>query len=213
MCLKKISSVSYKYRQPIPVDLKGELDRAISSTYMKQNSGTCTCSFIRPTSFYFTSQPRPDYNVSAKRNSSAFWLTVAFQFKQWTSAGGTQWQHRFSSESWPRLQFPNRCISGICSCKSLHDKVIATSLQTVENTLFQVLGNGFNVPGTPFEEIFALRDTLTDSIEESSHGLENPIQLPGIKADHFRSFLHMLYPLCVLMILSVKYFHCMLIIN
>ena len=35
------------YRQPIPVnltrkDLKGELERAISSTYMHQNQGTCT---------------------------------------------------------------------------------------------------------------------------------------------------------------------------
>lgn len=36
------------YRQPIPVclkrkDLKGELERAIFSTYMHQNRGTCTC--------------------------------------------------------------------------------------------------------------------------------------------------------------------------
>lgn len=35
------------HRQPIPVcltrkDLKGELERAISSTYMHQNQGTCT---------------------------------------------------------------------------------------------------------------------------------------------------------------------------
>jgi ribosome biogenesis protein UTP30 len=34
-------------RQPIPVcitrkDLKGELERAVSSTYMHQNQGTCT---------------------------------------------------------------------------------------------------------------------------------------------------------------------------
>ena len=41
------------YRQPIPVclkrkDLKGELERAIHSTYMHQNRGTCTCA---PTSF------------------------------------------------------------------------------------------------------------------------------------------------------------------
>ena len=36
------------FRQPIPVclkrkDLKGELERAIFSTYMHQNRGTCTC--------------------------------------------------------------------------------------------------------------------------------------------------------------------------
>ena len=43
-------------RQPIPVnltrkDLKGELERAISSTYMHQNQGTCTCvSFSFPLS-------------------------------------------------------------------------------------------------------------------------------------------------------------------
>ena len=35
------------HRQPIPVcmtrkDLKGELERAISSTYFHQNQGTCT---------------------------------------------------------------------------------------------------------------------------------------------------------------------------
>jgi len=62
----------------------------------------------------------------------------------------------------------------------------------VENTLFQVLRNGFNVPGTPFEAMFALPQTQTDSIEGSC--LENPIHLLGIKADHFRSFLRILYP-------------------
>ena len=73
----------------------------------------------------------------------------------------------------------------------------------VENTLFQVLRNGFNVPGTPFEAMFALPQTQSDGIEGSS--LENPIYLPGIKVDHFRSFLRILYPLYVLMTLSVKY--------
>ena len=51
--------------------------------------------------------------------------------------------------------------------------------------------------------MFALPQTQTDSIEGSS--LDNPIHLQGIKVDHFRSFLRVLYPLCVLMILLVKY--------
>lgn len=42
-------------RQPIPVclkrkDLKGELERAVSSTYMNQNRGTCT--YVRPASTF-----------------------------------------------------------------------------------------------------------------------------------------------------------------
>jgi ribosome biogenesis protein UTP30 len=48
-------------RQPIPVcltrkDLKGELERAISSTYMHQNQGTCTCvlSLFLRVSFFLT---------------------------------------------------------------------------------------------------------------------------------------------------------------
>jgi len=66
----------------------------------------------------------------------------------------------------------------------------------VENTLFQVLRNGFNVPGTTFEGLFALPHTPTDSDGISLEGsnLENPIHLPGIKANHFRSFLRILYP-------------------
>ena len=75
--------------------------------------------------------------------------------------------------------------------------------QKVENRLFQVPRNGFIVPGTPFEAMFALPQTQTDSIEGSS--LDNPIHFQGIKVDHFRSFLRVLYPLCVLMILLVKY--------
>jgi hypothetical protein len=87
-----------------------------------------------------------------------------------------------------------------------HEEMITTSFQKVENTLFQVLGNSFNVPGTPFEAMFALPQTPTDngSIEGSS--LENPIKLAGIKVDHFRSFLRILFPLCVLMILTMKLF-------
>jgi len=62
----------------------------------------------------------------------------------------------------------------------------------VENTLFQVHRNCFNVPGTPFEAMFALPQTQTQSVEGSS--LDNPIHLLGIKVDHFRSFLRILYP-------------------
>ena len=165
---------------------------------------TCPCPFPSLPQALF---PWPDYNDSARRNFSIFWLTVAshWHFRQWTSDSGGH-QHRklrFSSESWSRLQLPNCCISGIFSCRSSHHKAIITSFQKVENTLFQVLRNGFNVPGTPFEEIFALRQTPVDNIEES--GLENPIHLSGIKADHFRSFLRILYPLWVLMIPSVIY--------
>jgi hypothetical protein len=54
-------------------------------------------------------------------------------------------------------------------------------------------------------------DTSLSSIEGSN--LENPIRLPGVKLDHFRPFLRILYPLCVLMILysqlsihMIKYF-------
>ena len=79
-----------------------------------------------------------------------------------------------------------------------HKEIVTISFQKVENTLFQVLRNGFNVPGTAFEAMFALPQTQSDNTEGS---LENPIHLPGIKADHFRSFLRILYPLCVLMIL------------
>ena len=87
---------------------------------------------------------------------------------------------------------------------SYFKETITTSFKKVENTtLFKVLRNGFNVPGTPFEAIFAPQTTDTTSIEGSS--LENPIRLPGVKVDHFRSFLRNLYPLCVLVILSVKY--------
>ena len=65
--------------------------------------------------------------------------------------------------------------------------------------LFKVFRNGFNVPGTPFEAMFALPQTQTDNIE--GNNFENPIHLPGVKAHHFRSFLRVLYyPLCVFMI-------------
>jgi hypothetical protein len=64
----------------------------------------------------------------------------------------------------------------------------------VENTLFNVVKNGFNVPGTPFEAMFALPQAQTDSSSIEGSSLENPIHLLGIKVDHFRSFLRILYP-------------------
>ncbi|KAF8800853.1 hypothetical protein BYT27DRAFT_7216720 [Phlegmacium glaucopus] len=66
----------------------------------------------------------------------------------------------------------------------------------VENMLFQVLRNGFNVPGTPFEAMFALPNAAmgVDDVSLEGSSLENPIHLPGIKADHFRTFLRILYP-------------------
>ncbi|KAF8800854.1 hypothetical protein BYT27DRAFT_7262582 [Phlegmacium glaucopus] len=66
----------------------------------------------------------------------------------------------------------------------------------VENMLFQVLRNGFNVPGTPFEAMFALPNAAmgVDGASLEGSSLENPIYLPGIKVDHFRTFLRILYP-------------------
>ena len=44
--------------------------------------------------------------------------------------------------------------------------------------------------------MFDLPQTQTDSSLEGN-SLENPIHLPGVKADDFRCFLRILYPLCV----------------
>ena len=64
----------------------------------------------------------------------------------------------------------------------------------------------FNVLGTPFEAMFALPQAPTDDDSNEGSSLENPIHLPGIKVEHFRSFLRILYPLCVLMMtLSFKH--------
>ncbi|KAF8911652.1 hypothetical protein CPB84DRAFT_937594 [Gymnopilus junonius] len=66
----------------------------------------------------------------------------------------------------------------------------------VEDTLFQVLKNGFNVPGTPFESMFALPQTPIDIVNSPIEGstLSDPIYLPGIKVKYFRAFLRILYP-------------------
>jgi hypothetical protein len=86
--------------------------------------------------------------------------------------------------------------------------------QKVENRLFQVVRNGFNIPGTPFEAMFSLPQTQTDSIEGNS--LENPIHLQGIRVDHFRSFLRNVHLISVVRfvdtpsesvcVLMIKYF-------
>ncbi|KJA28688.1 hypothetical protein HYPSUDRAFT_33024 [Hypholoma sublateritium FD-334 SS-4] len=63
----------------------------------------------------------------------------------------------------------------------------------VENRLFKVPKNGFQVPGTIFEAMFALPSNETDdSIEGSSD--ENPIHLHGIEEKKFKAFLTVLYP-------------------
>jgi len=64
----------------------------------------------------------------------------------------------------------------------------------VEDALFQVLKNGFNVPGTIFEAMFALPMSDTDHSLLEGNSLENPIVLQGVKADQFRVFLSVLYP-------------------
>ena len=85
------------------------------------------------------------------------------------------------------------------SSKLYNEKAITIlkkkSFQKIENTLFRVLRNGFNVPGTPFEAMFAPQTTDTGNIDSEGSSFENPICLPGVKVDHFRSFLRILYPL------------------
>lgn len=69
-----------------------------------------------------------------------------------------------------------------------------------------MLKNGFNVPGTPFEAMFALPvpnpdcddlDIDNDNLAVEGSSLENPIHLPDVSATDFRAFLKILYPLYV----------------
>ncbi|PPQ85830.1 hypothetical protein CVT25_003461 [Psilocybe cyanescens] len=60
----------------------------------------------------------------------------------------------------------------------------------VENTVFRVPKHGFDIPGTIFEAMFTLPSP--ENGEGSSN--DNPIYLSGIKEDHFRSFLQVIYP-------------------
>jgi len=64
----------------------------------------------------------------------------------------------------------------------------------VEDCLFQVLRNGFNVPGTIFEAMFSLPTAETDESLLEGNSLENPILLEGVEASEFRVFLKVLYP-------------------
>jgi len=62
----------------------------------------------------------------------------------------------------------------------------------VEETLFKVIKNGFQVPGTIFEAMFALPVNAKIPVEGSS--LESPIVLEGVDERHFQVFLRALYP-------------------
>jgi len=62
----------------------------------------------------------------------------------------------------------------------------------VENTLFRVPKNGFQVAGSFFETIFSLPQPEGEMIEGSDDIC--PLPLLGISKAHFRSFLRVLYP-------------------
>ncbi|KAF9536800.1 hypothetical protein CPC08DRAFT_731502 [Agrocybe pediades] len=65
----------------------------------------------------------------------------------------------------------------------------------VEDTVFEVLKSGFNVPGSIFETMFSLPQGSSEEgsgTEGSSR--EHPIFLPGVTASEFRIFLRVLYP-------------------
>lgn len=62
----------------------------------------------------------------------------------------------------------------------------------VGETLFKVIKNGFQVPGTIFEAMFSLPPGGEAPVEGTS--LETPIVLEGVGEDHFHAFLRVLYP-------------------
>ena len=62
--------------------------------------------------------------------------------------------------------------------------------EQVENTIFRVPRNGFDVPGTIFEAMFSL-PVEGDNMQGSSDS--NPIILP-VSEEHFRGFLRAMYP-------------------
>ncbi|KAF4620939.1 hypothetical protein D9613_001092 [Agrocybe pediades] len=67
----------------------------------------------------------------------------------------------------------------------------------VEDVIFEVLKSGFNVPGTIFEEMFALPQPTPAGGDASSvegNSRDNPIVLPGVSENDFRIFLRVLYP-------------------
>ena len=63
------------------------------------------------------------------------------------------------------------------------------------DTLFKVIKNGFQVPGTVFEAMFAL--PLGGEVPVEGTSIETPIVLEGIDEQHFDAFLRVLYPLYV----------------
>ncbi|KAF9558103.1 hypothetical protein CPC08DRAFT_23399 [Agrocybe pediades] len=69
----------------------------------------------------------------------------------------------------------------------------------VEDTIFEVLKAGFNVPGTIFETLFTLPQESPDDAGASVEGRnrDHPIVLEGVKASDFRIFLRILYPFMV----------------
>ncbi|KAF4620305.1 hypothetical protein D9613_001083 [Agrocybe pediades] len=65
----------------------------------------------------------------------------------------------------------------------------------VEDTVFEVLKAGFNVPGSIFETMFSLPQGSPEEgsgVEGSSR--DHPIFLPGVTASEFHIFLRVLYP-------------------
>ncbi|KAF4620306.1 hypothetical protein D9613_001082 [Agrocybe pediades] len=70
----------------------------------------------------------------------------------------------------------------------------------VQNTIFEVLKAGFNVPGTIFETLFTLPQGASDGADGTSvegSNRDHPIVLEGVKSSDFRIFLRILYPFMV----------------
>jgi hypothetical protein len=60
-----------------------------------------------------------------------------------------------------------------------------------------VIRNGFEVPGTIFEAMFALPQANENGTPIEGTSLDNPIILDGVEEKQFRAFLRALYPLWV----------------
>ena len=68
-------------------------------------------------------------------------------------------------------------------------------LEQVGDTLFQVIRNGFEIPGTIFEALFSLPPANKNGTPVEGTSLDNPIILEGVIEKQFRAFLRALYPL------------------
>ncbi|KDR75486.1 hypothetical protein GALMADRAFT_226127 [Galerina marginata CBS 339.88] len=64
----------------------------------------------------------------------------------------------------------------------------------VENTLFRVPKNGFDVPGSFFETMFSLPGPGENGEQLEGTDDEHPLSLVGISKAHFRGFLRVMYP-------------------